>query len=124
MKILCCLLVCLLALACSSETQESNTETAADNTHAADADHSHAAETAVADQAVELAVRNVTCGCSLEEVGHCGNYVEIGSKYLEIANGADMGLGGMEWCGKSGVQAETAGEIKDGKFVATTVAVK
>jgi hypothetical protein len=124
MKIVSCLLVCLLALACSSETQESNTETAADHSHAGDADHTQAAETAVADATVELAVRNVTCGCTLEEVGHCGNYVEIGSNYLEIANGADLGLGDMEWCGKSGVQAETAGEIKDGKFVATTLAVK
>ena len=118
MKTLCCLLVCLLALACSSETQESNTETAADHTQAA------VGETATADANIELAVRTVTCGCTLEEIGHCGNYVEIGSKYIEIANGAELGLGGMEWCGKSGVQAETAGEIKDGKFVATTLAVK
>jgi hypothetical protein len=74
--------------------------------------------------AIELATRNVSCGCALEEVGHCGNYIEIESQYVEIANGDELGLGRMEWCKKSGVQAESAGEIKAGKFVAATLVIK
>lgn len=75
----------------------------------------------VQDMVVELASRNVSCGCALEDVGHCGNYIQIESKYVEIANSEDLGLGAMEWCGKSGVQAKSAGEVKNGLFVATTL---
>jgi hypothetical protein len=77
----------------------------------------------IQDSVVELATRNVSCGCALEEIGHCGNYIEIESQYVAIANGKDLGLGGMEWCGKSGVRAESAGEIKNGEFVAATLVV-
>lgn len=78
---------------------------------------------ALADGPVESATRPVACGCSIEEVGVCGNYVQIDGKFVEIANWEAMGLGGMEWCGQDGVHADTAGEVKDGKFYATTVAV-
>jgi hypothetical protein len=78
---------------------------------------------AVADGPVARATRAVACGCSIEEVGACGNYVEIGDRFVEIANWEEVGLGAMEWCGQEGVHAETAGEVKDGKFYATTVAV-
>ena len=112
-----CLLACLCVLACSSETQKSETDTAAE-THAA------VQETAAADQVVELAVRHASCGCALEEIGHCGNYVEIGSKYYEVANGPELGLGQMEWCGQSGVKAKSEGVMANGKFVASTLEVE
>ncbi|MDH3196892.1 MAG: hypothetical protein OEO21_01495 [Candidatus Krumholzibacteria bacterium] len=115
MRRLFCLLACLFLLACGSETRKSESDTAADQT-----DH----RVTTPDMVVELATRNVSCGCVLEEVGHCGNYIEIGSQYVEIANWEELGLGGMEWCGKSGVQAEAAGEIKDGAFVAATLVTK
>jgi hypothetical protein len=38
---------------------------------------------------------------------------------VKIANSKELGLGGMEWCGKDGVTAESSGEIRDGKFFAT-----
>jgi hypothetical protein len=115
MKQLFCLLACLCLMACGSETQESKTETAADNTDQ---------QVTSQDMVVELATRNVSCGCALEEVGHCGNYIEIGTQYVEIANGEELGLGKMEWCQKEGVQAESAGEIKSGQFVAATLVTK
>jgi hypothetical protein len=102
-------------MACGSETDESQSEAAADNTN-------H--QVTLNDMVVELATRNVSCGCALEEVGSCGNYVEIESQYFEIANGKELGLGKMEWCKKEGVQAESAGEIKNGKFVAATLVTK
>ena len=104
-----CLLACLLLLACGSETRESESGAATDQTDN---------QATVQDMVVELATRNVSCGCALEEIGHCGNYIEIESRYVKVANGETFGLGGMEWCGKSGVQAESEGEITNGKFVA------
>jgi hypothetical protein len=118
MKTFLCLVACLFLLACSSESEQSKTEVAADKIEQIEQ------VAAIPDQVVELATRNVSCGCALEEVGHCGNYIEIKSAYVEIANGKDLGLGSMEWCGKSGVQAESAGEIKSGKFVAATLVTK
>jgi hypothetical protein len=99
-------------MACGSETQESKTDAAAEHADV---------QVTIQDMAVELATRNVSCGCALEEVDHCGNYIEIESQYIEIANGEELGLGEMEWCGKEGVQAESAGAIKSGKFVAATL---
>jgi len=122
MRKLLCLLACLFLLACGSENRESKSTA-----------HESKPDTAVTqaetqaitpDMVVELATRNVSCGCVLEEVGHCGNYIQIESRYVEIANGEELGLGPMEWCGKSGVQAESAGEIKNGVFVAATLVVK
>lgn len=115
MKILLCLLTCLLLMACGSETSEVETATKAVK---------KAAEVTSENMTVELATRNVSCGCALKEVGHCGNYIEINSKYVEIANGKELGLGTMEWCGQSGVQVEAAGTLQDGKFVAATLVEK
>jgi hypothetical protein len=72
---------------------------------------------------VEMATRSVACGCVIAGIGSCGNYIEIDEKYVKIANSADLGLGSMEWCGKEGVTAESAGEIRDGQFVAATLVV-
>jgi hypothetical protein len=117
MKTLFVLLACLLLLACGSETKDADSQVATHETEQT----KH--EVKLADATVEVAVRNVSCGCAIDEIGHCGNYVEIDSRYVEIGNSDELALGPMEWCGKSGVQAETAGEIKDGKFVATKLVV-
>jgi len=104
----------MILIACGSENQETKSDEAA----------APAPQVVIQDMVVELATRNVTCGCVLESVDHCGNYIEIESQYVEIANGEEHGLGGMEWCGKEDVQAESAGEIKNGKFVAATLVTK
>lgn len=61
---------------------------------------------------------NVKCGCVIEDVGACGNYVEIDGKYVPLVG--DLGLGDMEFCKKTGLEADVEGEMKDGKFVATS----
>ena len=68
-------------------------------------------------------MRNVSCGCKVEAIGQCGNYVEIESQYVEIVNSEELGLGAMEWCKLSHVTANVAGEVKDGVFVGTKLAV-
>ncbi|MGD8414592.1 MAG: hypothetical protein PVF33_10180 [Candidatus Latescibacterota bacterium] len=128
MKKLFYLLPCLLILACSSGDQGSKSDVTTEESASeapAMAEAPATAETPeIQDMVVELATRNVKCGCAIEEIGHCGNYVEINSQYVELANSEDVGLGGMEWCGKSGVKVETAGEIKNGKFVASVLTTK
>jgi hypothetical protein len=120
-----CLIACVFLLACASDSDQSKTDQAAVNTEDPHAGHDHAkAQVAVADMTVDMDTRNASCGCALEEVGHCGNYVQIDSKYVALANSEELGLGGMEWCGKSDVKVETAGEVKDGKFIAASIVVK
>jgi len=70
---------------------------------------------------IAAAVRPVHCGCHIDSIGKCGNYIEIDGSPLEIANGTELGLGSMEWCSRpEGATADSAGHIEDGKFVATT----
>ena len=73
---------------------------------------------------VELASRNVSCGCVVEHIGTCGNYIEIDGAYVPIANSDDHGLGEMEWCGQEGVTAEAAGQLVTGEFHAETLLVQ
>lgn len=60
----------------------------------ADAPAMDAVQTVTLDEAE----REVRCGCKIEGIGHCGNYVADGDDWLEIANPDDFGLGVMEWC--------------------------
>ena len=73
--------------------------------------------------AIPQGAQHVLCGCSSEIGSTCGNFVQLGSKYIpfDSKNGEGAQLGKMEWCGVDGAQAEVAGEIKDGKFVASLV---
>ena len=60
------------------------------------------------------------CGCSIDGVGHCGNFVKIDGRYVPILHPS---LGRMEWCANkdAGAKIEASGEIKDGKFVAKQI---
>lgn len=62
-------------------------------------------------------VHDAICGHVLPEVKHCGNYVKLDDKWVEILWPA---FGKMEWCkdGEKGARIEITGEMKDGKFVA------
>jgi hypothetical protein len=122
MKHFLCLIACLLVVACSSENKETNTAESTEQTKNA-IEQVAESKPALDDMAVALAERNVSCGCKVEGIGECGNYVEIESQYVEIANSEELGLEEMEWCELSHVTANVAGEVKDGKFVGTTLAV-
>lgn len=74
---------------------------------------------------IETSVHNVKCGCAIDSIGSCGNYVEIDGEYAEFANGKEFDLTEMAWCGAEGdVQAEVAGTLEGGIFTATAFAVK
>ena len=83
-----------------------------DHGHADGDGHGHDSDTVV------TATHAVACGCSLEEYGACGNYVEVGGKYIELKG--DVGLGAMEFCGQEGLHASLSGSVQDGAFVATS----
>ena len=80
--------------------------------------------TTIADMVVAPGSHTVQCGCSIDGIGTCGNYIEIDSKFVKISNSDAFGLDAMEWCGQGPTTAEASGAIKDGKFVATSFAVK
>jgi len=131
MRLFAVLLIALAVAACSGsdkqETADAGTQDAPEATAAADpaadphAGHAHAQEAV----AVDLATRTVKCGCAIESIGTCGNYVDIDGNFAYIANSTDLGLGSMEWCGaEEVVTAETKGELKGGKFYALTLVVQ
>ncbi len=134
MKILLCLFACLLFVACGGDTQQADSQSTADvdaqstvETAGDDNGHSHDGadgDSHAHDVAVAAGTYPVACGCSIESVGHCGNYIEVAGDHYEIANSEEQGLGGMEWCGKAGVTVVAEGEIEDGKFVAASLTVQ
>ena len=67
---------------------------------------------------VEATVRDAKCGCSIESVGHCGNYVMIEGKYVPLIHAS---LGKMQFCKQkdAGAKIEVSGAMKDGKYIAT-----
>ena len=66
---------------------------------------------------------NVKCGCAIEGVGECGNYVEVEGQYVELVLPTDLDLGKMPFCGKDELTAQVTGEMQDDKFVATAFSV-
>lgn len=108
MKHLAILLVALVSAACTAqEAPVSKT----------------AITTPLANVTVEQSEHTVSCGCKLDSIGQCGNYVDIDGNWMEIANGDTYGLGAMEWCSVPEAKAEVAGAVDDGKFVATVLKV-
>lgn len=66
----------------------------------------------------EVAVREAKCGCSIEGIGHCGNYILVEGQYVPLIHPK---LGKMEFCKQKaeGVKIKVAGLMKDGKYVAS-----
>lgn len=110
MKHLALLALLPLTLACAPGEQQIDAEVDA------------TASELVADQVVPRQVYSVECGCRIDGVKKCGNYVSLEGTYLEIAKqdaGAELGV--MEWCGTPGAEAECEGEVADGAFIATYI---
>ena len=99
-----------------------DTESTAAETPAAEVEAAQPAVVATEGEGDTLGghVHNVKCGCSIEGVGECGNYVEVEGQYVELVLPADQELGKMPFCGKDELTARVAGEMQDDKFVATS----
>jgi len=61
---------------------------------------------------------NLKCGCAIESVGRCGNFIEVDGDFVALE--APLELGEMAFCGKDDMHARCDGEVTDGVFVATT----
>ncbi|MHC5066154.1 MAG: hypothetical protein ACYTG5_19515 [Planctomycetota bacterium] len=103
----------LLFTSCTSESEASS----------ADANNSpNPAATEVATEVVaaeaEMQAHDAMCGCSIEGIGKCGNYIMVDDEYVTLIWPE---LGVMEYCKdkKNGAKIEVAGEMVDGKYVAT-----
>jgi hypothetical protein len=87
-----------------------------------DAPISEPAPGPVADQVITRSVHSVECGCRIDDINKCGNYVSLEGAYLPIAKeGAGAELGAMEWCSTPDSSAEVEGSVIDGRFVATYI---
>ena len=64
---------CALPLACTAEVEVEVAPGASASTEVASAQR-----------------YTVNCGCRVDSVGYCGNYIEVGGEYLELAG--DLGL--------------------------------
>jgi hypothetical protein len=74
------------------------------------------APTGTATATADSHVHSVACGCSQGQ--KCSNLIEVEGKYVPLAG--ELGLGDMEFCGKTGLKAKVEGEMKDGSFLATS----
>lgn len=74
--------------------------------------------------AVEAAMREVKCGCHIDAIGKCGNYVDVDGAWVMISNPKDHDLGAMEWCSaKTKVEATVAGTRKGDVIELTQIEV-
>ncbi|TPV96681.1 MAG: hypothetical protein B7733_03475 [Myxococcales bacterium FL481] len=64
-------------------------------------------------------LHEVKCGCALSDVGQCGEFVEVAGEFLPLDLPNDD-LGPMPFCGESDLQAQVRGEIREGRFLATS----
>ncbi|MGK0300055.1 MAG: hypothetical protein ACI89X_000923 [Planctomycetota bacterium] len=82
-----------------------------------DAGNTDAIKKVVGPTTKEVAVREVKCGCSIEGIGHCGNYILVEGQYVPLIH---KSLGKMEFCKQkaAGAKIKVAGMMKDGKYVA------
>ena len=64
-------------------------------------------------------IHDAMCGCSIEGIARCGNYIKIGGEFVVLEHPS---LGVMEFCRdkKNGARIKVTGSMVDGKYVATT----
>ena len=98
---------------------QQNGDHAADHAEAAGA---HAEETADHAMPAGEHVHNLRCGCVVEGVGECGNFIEVEGEYVELVlpDETDAELGEMPFCGETELMANVDGEVVDGRFIATS----
>lgn len=109
----------LPAFACSSEKEAAEVTTPG-TVDATLEDVTPATLEDVTPVALEASVHEVKCGCHIDEIGKCGNYVDVDGEWAMISNPKDHGLSGMEWCSaKTKVEATVAG-TRTGKTIELT----
>ena len=62
------------------------------------------------------------CGCSIDGIGKCGNYVQVNGEFVELLH-PDLGVMHFCYAKKAGVTLELTGQLEDGKVVAESFTV-
>lgn len=65
-------------------------------------------------------VHSLRCGCDIESVGTCGEYIEVDGAFVPLKLPVD--LGSMPFCGHEHLRAKVDGHMENGTFVATSFA--
>ncbi len=102
---------CSLLLSCGEKGGYQKKET---QKKAEDVQGGRRGATGVSANHIPESIHGVKCGCAIEGIGKCGEYVEIGGEYVPIEG--DLGLGLMPFCHKDGLKAKVEGDVRDGKF--------
>ncbi|MHC4263082.1 MAG: hypothetical protein ACYSWX_11205 [Planctomycetota bacterium] len=109
--------VCLLPLlACTTESTSAPTT---ENETATETETGAAAGAASGPMA--SAERAVICGCQIETVHRCSEWVDVDGEWVALELPTDMGS--MPFCGKEGLRANVEGEIVEGTYVASSFAL-
>jgi len=61
-------------------------------------------------------VHDLACACTLGQA--CANMIEVDGKYVPLAG--ETGVAHGAFCGAKGLKAEVPGELKEGKYIATS----
>lgn len=84
-----------------------------------------APEAVSAEPSAEATEHPVICGCALEHVGHCSEWIEVDGQWVALELPVD--LGSMPFCRKDGLVARVDGAVEgegeQAKFVATGFAL-
>lgn len=104
----------ILILGCSLVGCKSESTNPPDADTAAATEATHVREVAAG---VVTGVHHAMCGCSIEGIGACGNYVEVDGNYVKLVYES---IGPMQFCEykKDGVDIVVVGELKEGELVA------
>jgi len=74
------------------------------------------AATATATAAAGAHVHDLACACTLGKA--CANMIKVDGNFVPLAG--ETGVGPGAFCGAEGLQAEVPGELKEGKYIATS----
>ena len=78
--------------------------------------------TPIADGTVLDGTYQARCGCALDGIGECGNYVLVDGAPVELTG--DLGLGEMEFCGQDDRSALVKGTVTGGSVQPTAFELK
>lgn len=108
----------MLLLATSCGDHEAHDHEGHDHSHG-DAD-AHPVAVVAPTPSENASVHVVQCGCTLDGIGGCGEYIEVEGRFVRLELPVDMGA--MPFCGRDGLRAKVDGALAGEVFVATTFA--
>ena len=63
-------------------------------------------------------VHELKCGCAIEGIGKCGEFIKIDGKFLKLTFPAELKVADKPFCKKEGLKAKVEGSVLWGGYVA------